>query len=432
MKKKTRNGIILSSLAAIAVASSLIAGSTYALFTSKDEVNIAVTSGKVDVTATISDLVAYTPTSIASDGTLVDDENIAKQNSNTQWTFGNGGTASYGNTTGELALDRMTPGDKVTFKINIANNSNVVTKYRTVIQKVSPSDDTIYNALSFDIGGLSKEASLVWQNLAIPTTLGEVVTSFDCAVELPTTVSGSEYMDKTCTLQILVEAVQGNAKTSNEGATYLIHNDAELKECFAKIGQGENIVLANDISLTCTGDSATGVLGAYDTYLCTPNVVFDLNGKTITVNSNDIECLAIVASNVTFKNGKIKSGTNESSKSGYISYPLLVTSCSKNIVLEELEFFGGVSVEGISTVSFKNCKITATNHFCVYLEDRNEVTIESGEFYSTTDKIHFFMGQPTDKIILNGGTFVNNTCYYSGSGTFINNSSVIVTKKQHN
>ena len=59
MNKKTKRGIILTSLASIAFAGSLLAGSTYALFTSESKTDIVVSSGKVDVKATIDTLKTY-------------------------------------------------------------------------------------------------------------------------------------------------------------------------------------------------------------------------------------------------------------------------------------------------------------------------------------------------------------------------------------
>ena len=50
MKKK----VLLSSIATIALCLCLIAGSTFALFTSKSNVNIAVTAGEVDMVAGIA------------------------------------------------------------------------------------------------------------------------------------------------------------------------------------------------------------------------------------------------------------------------------------------------------------------------------------------------------------------------------------------
>ena len=76
MDKKT----LLASLLTIAVCLTLIAGSTFALFTSEDAVNIAVTSGKVNVTATVGNLRGYSMGNelpVGNDGTTVTFENGA-------------------------------------------------------------------------------------------------------------------------------------------------------------------------------------------------------------------------------------------------------------------------------------------------------------------------------------------------------------------
>ncbi|MBQ7879161.1 MAG: hypothetical protein IJ317_00785, partial [Clostridia bacterium] len=54
MKKK--NKVLLTSMATIAMCASLVAGGTYALFTSESAVNIAISSGTVKVEATIGEL----------------------------------------------------------------------------------------------------------------------------------------------------------------------------------------------------------------------------------------------------------------------------------------------------------------------------------------------------------------------------------------
>ena len=52
--KKT-NKRIVSSVASIALCASLVAGGSYALFTSESEVNVAVTSGTVKVVASVNE-----------------------------------------------------------------------------------------------------------------------------------------------------------------------------------------------------------------------------------------------------------------------------------------------------------------------------------------------------------------------------------------
>lgn len=54
-----KKGFLLSSFLMIALCLSAIVGSTFALFTSESTTNIAVTSGKVEVEASVQDVVLY-------------------------------------------------------------------------------------------------------------------------------------------------------------------------------------------------------------------------------------------------------------------------------------------------------------------------------------------------------------------------------------
>lgn len=111
MKKK----VLLSSIAIIALCLCLIAGSTFALFTSTSGVNIAVTAGELDVVATIDDdLITWSLGETEAD--------------NRHGDFANGGNAVVDG--GELIISRMTPGDTVKFNINVENNSNVALQYK--------------------------------------------------------------------------------------------------------------------------------------------------------------------------------------------------------------------------------------------------------------------------------------------------------------
>ena len=59
MKKFFKSRTFLSTVLGIALCASLIAGATFAIFTGESSVNIAVTSGKVNVTATVDNLKLY-------------------------------------------------------------------------------------------------------------------------------------------------------------------------------------------------------------------------------------------------------------------------------------------------------------------------------------------------------------------------------------
>ena len=76
MKQTTK--VLLSAVLTIALCVSVISGATFALFTSEAGTNIAVTAGKVNVTATLGNLKTYS----------MGDEQP-------QGTFENGGTATF-------------------------------------------------------------------------------------------------------------------------------------------------------------------------------------------------------------------------------------------------------------------------------------------------------------------------------------------------
>ena len=207
MKKRTKISLVLSSAAAILLAGSIMAGGTYALFTSESKTNIAVSSGKVSVTATVEDLQTYSGKDLTGD-VETDKDRIFETNSDElggdNGKFAIGGTATY--TDGTLTLDKMTPGDKVTFNIKITNNSNVAAKYRTVVKK--GNDTGLFNGLEIKVGD---EEFLGTSLISSYEDLGANGSTFTVPVEVNfPSDRGNLYQDKKCDLSFSVEAVQGN------------------------------------------------------------------------------------------------------------------------------------------------------------------------------------------------------------------------------
>ncbi len=215
MAKSIKRNVIVSAMLSIFLCVSLIAGATFAIFTSESSVNIAVTSGKVKVEATVSGLEAYSPETIATDGKIAEGTENKADNENATKVFINGGTAVYDEENNKLELNKLTPGDKVTFNITVKNLSNVNVKYRTVVAMAEGSDATLFGALAFKVGGMTIADKSAWNNLAPATSAdGDVVATYECSVELPGAVTGEEYMEKSCAIVFTVEAVQGNADTT--------------------------------------------------------------------------------------------------------------------------------------------------------------------------------------------------------------------------
>lgn len=184
MKKK--RSVVVTSIATIALSTSIAVGGTFALFTSESKVNIAVTSGTVALVANINDLTLYS----------MDVEQ-------TGGTFENGGTAVIeGNT---LSLTSVTPGDKATFDVDITNDSTIPVKYRLTWNVESELADSL--VILANDGELT---NVGWTDLAV----GERVDSLAVSVEFPEE-AGDEYQAKAADISFLVEAVQANAHVSN-------------------------------------------------------------------------------------------------------------------------------------------------------------------------------------------------------------------------
>ena len=115
MKKKT----LLASLVATALCLCIIVGSTFALFTSEVSVNMAATSGTVDVVASVDE-----------NSLVTTSFDVVQQ----YGYFQLGGTAKYDAVNG-LTLSNMAPGDAVEF--NIKANQEAEEKKPVIDQSLS-------------------------------------------------------------------------------------------------------------------------------------------------------------------------------------------------------------------------------------------------------------------------------------------------------
>lgn len=206
MKKKA----LLSSILTIALCFSLIGGSTYALFTSESEINMAATSGTVDVQASISNLMlkdlneADYVRSVA-DGETANFESGALPDTRTiTFTDGN-----------KLTLSNIVPGDSIKFQVNVTNYSNVAVKYRVVIS----ADGELFSGLKVTAGG----AAFLGKSYTAWSVLEAGVDGAEIPFEITLPDSGNndhdnKYQGKTCDIVVRVEAVQGNAETFNDTA----------------------------------------------------------------------------------------------------------------------------------------------------------------------------------------------------------------------
>ncbi len=184
MKKKA----LITSILSIVMCLCLMTGATFALFTSTSTVNIAVSSGKVEVVASVNGFEYKTLqnpnwTTAVNNYTVFDDINgFAKLDGNT------------------LTLQGIVPGDAVKVDVKIENNSTVDVKYKAKALFYGTVGELKASVTNAD----GTELYLGWQDLID----GADVQNLCVIVELPedATIQGID-----AKVEIIVEAVQGNA-----------------------------------------------------------------------------------------------------------------------------------------------------------------------------------------------------------------------------
>ncbi len=260
--KSTKRNIVISAILSLALCVSLIAGATFAIFTSESKVNIAVTSGKVDVVATIDETSAQTKQ-------LYDEDYTGGKDHMYQ------GEVEF--TEDGLSLKKLLPGDGIKFNIVIENKSNVTVKYRTV---VGCADNTgLFEGLAFNVNGAEYDGSTKISAYEV-IEIGSNVVTVPIAIELPE-AAGNEYRNTSCSVYFKVEAIQANAATEDVSSDVLTIYTAQDLRNFAKnvndgtLGNYSEIKLMNDIDLENKAFTPIGVEGHVF------GGVFNGNGKTI-------------------------------------------------------------------------------------------------------------------------------------------------------
>ena len=223
---KQKGKAIASSIVAIAMSASLAVGGTFALFTSESEVDIAVTSGKVDVKASVENFEYKT---LTQDWTVVND-------SKTEFD-GLGGSAVLDGDV--LTLDKIVPGDAVRFDVKVTNESNVIVKYRTAVRNLS-EDGTLFNALEVSVNDEDFSFSKISSWSALDPSVSDVET-ISLVIEFPETAEGQELMGKTANMLVSVEAIQGNAETSDDALA------GTFNEFVNALNTGKPVTLTDDI-----------------------------------------------------------------------------------------------------------------------------------------------------------------------------------------
>ena len=376
MKKK----VLLTSIATIALCLCLIAGSTFALFTSQDEINIAVTSAKVKMTATISDLKRE---SVKADpnGIVVDEFGGRYKYETYTDAFANGGTAEFDEDKNVLTLEKVTPGDRVSFNVKGTNDSNVMIRYRYIVE--CAGEELLMSGLNVTIDGVVYPALDSYTSAWAPLQPGQNIDPELIVIELPVT-AGNEYQEKETAIKITVEAVQGNADIGQ--------NNVPVVEFLA----GSNVTSASDLdSLQAALDSA---VEGENVIVLTDDVAGDIvatqkpgvettiygNGKTFAgVLTVDGKSGTYTTAGLTIKNLVFTADTVSADACVRLGNGTNATRYTCNVTLDGCTFdvpeVVGVKsyTGGDKNVSIINCTATARAHSLAQLKGVDGVLVEN-------------------------------------------------------
>ncbi len=367
MKKKA----LITSILSIVACLCLMTGATFALFTSTSTVNIAVSSGGVEVTAKVNvDSVKYKTLTVTS------------------WTDATDGVTTFDGigskatvTEDKVKLENVVPGDSLKFEVVINNASTVAVKTRTVIENDVSKDTGLFELLEVKVDDRDFNDAVVSDWETINPGSADVIVPVEIVFPESATKQGT-----SCEIVVLVEAVQGNAEVNNsmvdDGNTITI-NDRYGLQAFAKsvnsgnTYSGKTVVLGDDIDLnninwTPIGTASNMFKGTFDgngkivsnLYVNRPEdggvglfgYVTSATIKNLTVENADVtgyqEVAAIVAGGnyktFTVSNCHVKGDINVKAKYAYAA---------------------GIASSGYATID--NCSVVADGVGYVTVEEKN-------------------------------------------------------------
>ncbi len=392
MNKKLLLGSVLTAL----VCGTMIAGTTYALFTDEANTNIAIEAGNVDINAEIKDLELHSPTSIGTDGVVVDNTNAA-----TTDTFANGGTATLAGS--ELTLSKIAPGDSVKFNIVISNKSNIKVQYRTLIKLVE--GETLFAGLNAKVGGTSYTFMPQYSKWAsLDVNSADIVIPVE--IELPASAD-NQYKGLSAKLSFAVEAVQGNAYVED----YLAANTQEsLNDVLADATIPTVLALEDGTYNILLKDGSTANLVNKDiTFTGDKDAVMDLIGIVgATWHTQD------TGANITFDGVTIKWNEDNEGYQGFANANKVVY---KNCTIYGTQFMGG-------DADFINCVFEAADTkelgYAVYGRGAGTLNFTDCTFNTSGRAIMLYQDQTTD-ITVN----VEN-CVFNDNGKYTSKAKAAV------
>ncbi len=402
--KNAKRSVIITAILAIIMCASLVAGATFALFSSSSSVNIAITSANVEVTADVTVTKTWHENNGAEAEGLYDTgkAEVTKENSQVK-----------------LTLSNFVPTDGVKLAVKLTNKSTVKIKYRVMLLADRTAGMELLDELNIDMNGMEfRGYTLATEYVELEA--GASIDDIPVTIVFPKEATGGKNI--TCNLVIKVEAQQGNAVATNDvdvpdgcvlvketkdGANwYSVVSAAALNDGIEETVDFASTLVVSEGNMTINATNKT-IENTNDLWDSKPNawsLVSAQGGAALTVKGN----------------GTFKAKEND-------CYAVDVRDGSE-LVIEDGTFIGNVHAVyvlkgtayikgGFYSVQQKYPDANKANEFVLNCYDANRAN-------------------GTAKIIVTGGTFVNFNpadCQAEGAHTnFVADGYTVVSTKQAN
>ena len=261
MTKSSKRTAIVMALITVALCAAVIAGATFALFSSSVTNDINVNTGDIAISSTVELTNAWSTSQGGEQNTA---EN---KGSETSLIFpATGGSVSVGED-GRISISGMGLGDGATFSITLDMKYSINMKYSLVL-KTNTADDFLRNNLQVTVAD-NPAVSLAdgsvyiipWTNAGSVTdstpASAHVTASFSLSLpwsaidSAPVGGSSISLALVTSGVQVNALAVSGSPSGSNE---YYVTNQDELNKALTAMESGDSVYLAGDKSNWTTAD----------------------------------------------------------------------------------------------------------------------------------------------------------------------------------
>ena len=439
-----KSKVLVSSILTIALCLSLIAGSTFALFTDQSKFGIEVTSGDVEIYAHAGIAAVWSAEGAVDD--VAEDFYLQDENGHgyvhveqttsydrangeiVKGVFANGGDAIIDGS--KLTLNRVTPGDRVDVTINVENKSNVAMVYR---YKLIADESNLAYGMVVSVGDNTTDPTVAptleaYEGLAtwtskwypvIPAANGtpSAIPDYTFSIELPvyagneyqSEYAGNQYYDaagneltyaadeiQSVSYTVLVEAVQGNAVTDDESVVTVFPEAAARSLEYAL-----NNPNVTDVKITEEMMEALGTNSF--TFSNVANKTFDFdNAEAFVKFTGNVD--NVVVANVEY-------GAHTK------AIKLDVSGATGNITVKDSTFYASDKTYGMAIKSGANVDITVDNcnfvgtsgsdSYALYGFSAADVVFTDCTFEDMGSWVYMLNGSQQGDLVIDGCTFNN-------------------------